>query len=86
MATYTHLASRGDSAEERLMFVRLYPYSSNEESDVNSITDTIPDGLKDACEQLFTWNAIDYYNISKFEVCNNNYPADKSLDSVGEFR
>lgn len=86
MATYTELVSDGSyTYGEDKLFVRLYPYTSNEESAIDSKSDTIPSGLKDACSQLLNAGSIDYYEINKFEPCNGTYPKDAGVDNVGEF-
>lgn len=73
MPKYSLLTDGGDSYGDVQMYIRVYPNTSNEEGDVDSQFDTVPESLKNACEQLLTYGSIDYYRIYKFNVADSDH-------------
>lgn len=64
------------------MRIYLYPNKPAQDSEVDGLSDIVPEALVNALDDVYSFGAIDYYEIFRFRASSNEYPRMSSDDSL----
>lgn len=80
---YESLTSRGTETEKS-MRIYLYANKAGQDSEVDDLTDIVPESLETAMDDVYSFGAIDYYELFRFKADDSSYehPQLSSSDNI----